>query len=186
MARDQAAAVIVSITTLDAQLARLEPRASSPRNGSTRSGHSYKRTFPWGECCADRSGLTDAETPAIVHAAAQAGAQFAGHTIVRLPYGVADLFVQWLETYYPERKEKVLNKIRSMRQGKLNNARWHHRMRGEGLFAETIHAMFMLACRKASLAQKAPSFPLRRFADRAQHPVKPVSDADATFLLMCD
>jgi DNA repair photolyase len=67
-------------------------------------------------------GLTDDEMPAILTAAARAGARFAGHTIVRLPYGVSDLFVRWLETHYPDRKQKVLNRLRAMRQGKLNEA----------------------------------------------------------------
>ena len=85
------------------------------------------------------------------------------HTIVRLPYGVSDLFIHWLEEHYPERKNKVLNKIRAMRQGKLNDSRWHHRMKGEGLFAETTHAMFTLACRKAGLATRGPQLSTASF-----------------------
>ena len=87
-------------------------------------------------------GLTEHEIPALLTAAAQAGAQFAGHTIVRLPYGVAELFGQWLEDHYPERKNAVLNRIRSIRRGKLNDARWKTRMRGEGVLAESIHGLF--------------------------------------------
>jgi DNA repair photolyase len=101
--------------------------------------------------------------PTILNAAAHAGAQFAGHTIVRLPYSVSDLFVHWLETHYPGRKNKVLNRIRTIRQGKLNDARWHHRMRGEGVFAESIHAMFALACRKAGLSLKGPQLSTAAF-----------------------
>jgi DNA repair photolyase len=101
-------------------------------------------------------GLTDHEMPAIVNAAAQAGARFAGHTIVRLPYSVKDLFTQWLETHYPERKDKVLNRIRAVRQGKLNDPRWHTRMRGQGVFAESIHVLFAMACRKAGLSLTGP------------------------------
>ncbi len=155
LAQDQAAAVIVSITTLDAKLARrLEPRASSPAKRLDAIRALAEAHIPVGVNVAPIiPGLTDTETPAIVSAAAQAGAQFAGHTILRLPYGVADLFAQWLETHYPERKEKVLHKIRSMRRGKLNDSHWRRRMRGEGLFAETIHAMFMLACRKAGFTR---------------------------------
>ena len=91
------------------------------------------------------------------------GAQFAGHTIVRLPYGVSDLFIHWLDTHYPERKNKVLNTIRSIRQGKLNDARWHHRMKGEGLFAESLHALFALGCRKAGLARRGPELSTASF-----------------------
>ena len=101
-------------------------------------------------------GLTDHEIPALLKAAAQAGAQFAGHTIVRLPYGVSERFSQWLEEHYPERKNKVLNRIRSLRQGKLNDARWKTRMRGEGVFAESIHALFATISRKAGLDKPFP------------------------------
>ncbi len=165
LARDQAAAVIVSITTLDAELARrLEPRASSPAKRLEAIRTLAQAGIPVGVNVAPIiPGLTDTEAPAIVIAAARAGASFAGHTMVRLPYGVADLFVQWLETHYPERKDKVLNKIRSMRRGKLNDARWCHRMRGEGLLAETIHAIFTLACRKAGLDQRGPALSTAAF-----------------------
>ena len=62
-------------------------------------------------------GLTDHEVPAILEAAAEAGAQFAGYTVVRLPYAVAPLFERWLEEHFPDRKEKVLGRIRHLRGG---------------------------------------------------------------------
>ena len=101
-------------------------------------------------------GLTEHEIPILLTAAAQAGAQFAGHTIVRLPYGVAELFSQWLEDHYPERKNGVLNRIRSRRRGKLNDARWKTRRRGEGVLAESIHALFAVMSRKAGLDRPFP------------------------------
>ena len=97
-------------------------------------------------------GLTDHEIPTIVAAAAQAGAQFVGHVIVRLPFAVAPLFEQWLTTHFPDRKEKVLNRIRSMRGGKLYDAQFGKRMTGEGIFAEQIEQMFNVACRRAGIA----------------------------------
>jgi len=165
LARYNAVAVIISITTLDPQLARrLEPRASAPNKRLAAINALAQAGVPVGVNVAPIiPGLTETETPAILKAAAQAGAQFAGHTIVRLPYGVSNLFIQWLDTHYPERKDKVLNKIRAIRHGKLNDARWHHRMRGEGLFAESIHAMFALACRKAGLAKKGPTLSTTSF-----------------------
>jgi DNA repair photolyase len=165
LARDNAVVVIMSVTTLDAQLARrMEPRASSPAKRLEAMRQLAQTGVPVGVNVAPIiPGLTDSEIPAILAAAAQAGAQFAGHTIVRLPYGVADLFVHWLETYYPERKNKVLNRIRSIRQGKLNDARWLHRMHGEGLFAEAIHTMSTLACRNVGLAQKGPELSTASF-----------------------
>ncbi len=94
-------------------------------------------------------GLTDHEMPAILKAAREAGAISAGFTVVRLPYANAPLFEKWLETHFPDRKEKVLNRLKAMRGGKLYDAQWGKRMRGEGIFAEQIEAMFEVAKRKA-------------------------------------
>ena len=158
LAQVNAAAVFVSITTLDVQLARvMEPRASTPSRRLAAINSLAQAGIPVGVMVAPViPGLTDHEMPAILQAAAQAGAQFAGHTIVRLPYAVSDLFTQWLEAHYPERKNKVLNRIRAIRQGKLNDPRWHIRMRGQGVFAESIHALFATACRKAGFSRSGP------------------------------
>ncbi|MEE9241472.1 MAG: radical SAM protein, partial [bacterium] len=101
-------------------------------------------------------GLTDHELPSIVSAAVDAGAQFAGKTILRLPYGVKDLFEEWLARYFPERKEKVLNRVRSIRGGKLNDPEFGSRMRGEGIFAEHISALFRMACKKTGIHGRSP------------------------------
>jgi DNA repair photolyase len=158
LAQVNAAAVFISITTLDAQLARImEPRAPVPIQRLAAISSLAQAEIPVGVMVAPIiPGLTDHEMPAIVNAAAQAGARFAGHTIVRLPYSVKDLFTQWLEIHYPERKNKVLSRIRTIRQGKLNDPRWHIRMRGQGVFAESIHALFVMACRKAGLSPTGP------------------------------
>jgi DNA repair photolyase len=71
-----------------------------------------------------------------------------------LPYAVAPLFEDWLERHFPERKEKVLNRIRSMRGGKLNDPRFGTRMRGEGIFAEQIGQLFSVSCRRAGIGEK--------------------------------
>jgi DNA repair photolyase len=165
LAQYNAVAAIISITTLDPQLARrMEPRASTPDKRLAVINALVQAGIPVGVNVAPIiPGLTDAETPVILKAAAQAGAQFASHTLVRLPYGVSELFVRWLDAHYPERKNKVLNAIRAIRGGKLNDARWHHRMKGEGLFAETIHAMFALACRKAGIATRSPQLSTAAF-----------------------
>jgi DNA repair photolyase len=94
-------------------------------------------------------GLTDHEMPKILQAAHDAGATAAGFTVVRLPYANAPLFEKWLETHFPDRKEKVLNRLRAMRGGKLYDSQWGSRMRGEGIFAEQIAKMFRIARRKA-------------------------------------
>jgi DNA repair photolyase len=153
LARVNGAAVFVSVTTLDTHLARImEPRASAPAQRLAAITLLTQAGIPVGVMVAPIiPGLTDHEIPAIISAATQAGARFAGHTIVRLPYSVKDLFGRWLETHYPERKNKVLNRVRAIRGGKLNNSQWHQRMRGEGVFADFIHTLFAAACRKAGL-----------------------------------
>jgi DNA repair photolyase len=96
-------------------------------------------------------GLTDHEMPAILRAASQAGARFAGYTLLRLPFGVADLFADWLGRHYPGRKEKVLNRIRETRGGKLYDPRFGMRMRGEGEYAEHLSKLFAVTLRQAEL-----------------------------------
>ena len=100
-------------------------------------------------------GLTDHEVPAILKAAAEAGASAAHFTVVRLPYSVAPLFEQWLATHFPDRKEKVLNRLKAMHGGKLYDAQWGKRFRGEGIFADQIEQMFDVARRKAGINNEA-------------------------------
>ena len=110
LAEDQAVIVFLSVTTLDAELARrLEPRASTPARRLAALSALSEAGIPVGVMVAPIiPGLTDHEIPVILEAAARAGAQFAGHTIVRLPYSVSDLFTQWLDDHFPDRKNKVL------------------------------------------------------------------------------
>jgi DNA repair photolyase len=96
-------------------------------------------------------GLNDHELPALLSAAGRAGATFAAYVPVRLPHAVRPLFEDWLERHFPERKEKVLNRISSMRGGELNDPRFGSRMRGEGLFAEHIAQLFSISCRRAGI-----------------------------------
>jgi DNA repair photolyase len=99
-------------------------------------------------------GLTDHEIPAVLDAAAKAGAKTAGHVTLRLPHAVAPLFEKWLETHFPDRKEKVLNRLRSMRDGKLYDSKWGQRMRGNGVFADQIDQLFDVARRKVGIAER--------------------------------
>lgn len=92
--------------------------------------------------------------PGILQAAADCGASFAFYTVVRLPYGVKDLFSGWLEEHYPGHKEKVLGRIRELRGGALNESEFGTRMRGRGQIAEDLSKLFRVACRKFGLNQK--------------------------------
>jgi DNA repair photolyase len=153
LAKYQAASVCVSVTTLDSDLARaLEPRTSSPRQRLQAIEMLAKAGIHVGVNVAPIiPGLTDHEILSIVQACADAGAKFAGYTIVRLPYAVKDLFEQWLDAHAPGKKEKVLNRIRAMRDGKLNVSEFGRRMSGEGIFSDQIRQTFAVARRKAGL-----------------------------------
>ncbi|HQX82892.1 MAG TPA: radical SAM protein, partial [Vicinamibacterales bacterium] len=156
LAQHQAAQVFLSITTLDDDLARvMEPRASRPALRLEAVRKLREAGIPVGVMVAPIiPALTDHEVPAILEAAAQAGAMMAGCTVVRLPHGVKDLFEAWLEAHAPLRKEKVLNRLRAMRDGKLNDPKFGSRMVGQGPFAESIHQVFDLHRRKLGLNQR--------------------------------
>jgi DNA repair photolyase len=153
LARHRAAMACISVTTLDADLARvMEPRASAPRARLDAIRELSAAGVPAGVLVAPViPGLTDHEMLPILAAAREAGASFAGYVPLRLPFGLKDLFEQWLGQHFPDRRDKVLNRIRSIRGGKLNDANFHTRMQGQGPFADQIAQMFKLACRKAGI-----------------------------------
>ena len=157
LAANDAAAVNISVTSLDPKLQRvLEPRTSVPRSRLDAIAHLHAEGIPVGVMVAPIiPGLTDHEVPAILKACARAGAQFAGYTVVRLPWAVAPLFERWLDEHFPDRKEKILGRIRHLRGGeKLNQSQWHSRMTGDGIFAEQISSLFEVGCRRAGIGAR--------------------------------
>jgi DNA repair photolyase len=165
LAEHKAVAVNVSVTSLDPKLQRiLEPRTSSPQARLDTIAQLRNAGIPVGAMVAPViPGLTDHETPKILDACAKAGAQFAGYTIVRLPWAVAPLFEHWLGEHFPDRKEKVLGRIRALRgNGRLNSSQWHKRMKGEGIFAEQIRSLFELSCRRVGIGRR-PELSVRSF-----------------------
>jgi DNA repair photolyase len=158
LARHNAALVAVSLTTLNGELRRvLEPRASHPDGRLAAIEELNRAGVPTGTMVAPIiPGLNDHEIPALLAAAAQQGARFAGYTLIRLPLGVGPLFERWLEQHFPDRKEKILSRIRSLRGGKLNDARFGHRMSGDGPVAEMIRKLFAVARRRAGISEDWP------------------------------
>lgn len=146
--------VCVSVTTLDPALKRvMEPRTAEPAMRLRAIEELSRAGIPVIVMVAPIiPGLTDHEIPSIIQSAADAGATGAGMTMVRLPYGVSDLFTAWLERHFPDRKDKVLNRIRSVRGGKLNSPEFHDRMRGSGIYAEQVRDLFEMACRKSGIS----------------------------------
>jgi len=86
---------------------------------------------------------------------------------LRLPFAVKLLFEQWLEQHYPSKKEKVINRIRSIRAGKLNDPNFKSRMRGEGIFAEQMAELFQLAQKKAGIRDRWPRLSVEHFRRRS-------------------
>jgi DNA repair photolyase len=152
------AAVFVSVTTLDAEVARrMEPRASRPVRRLAAIETLASAGIPVGVLVAPVvPGLTDHELPGIIAAAADAGAQYAGWICLRLPHALKQIFEEWLDRNYPDRKKKVMNRIRALRRGKLYDNEFGSRMRGEGIFAEQTSALFRTACRKAGIDGRSP------------------------------
>jgi DNA repair photolyase len=158
LARYQAVIVNISLTTLDAELARImEPRTAMPEARLDAIKQLSDAGIPVNVMVAPIvPAITDHETVLILKRAAEAGAVSAGYTVMRLPYAVKDLFEQWVKTHFPDRAEKVLNRIRSLRDGKLNDSTWGKRMRGEGIFADQISSTFKVAVRKFGLDRPRP------------------------------
>jgi DNA repair photolyase len=165
LAAHHAVMVYLSINSLDSELPRdLEPRAASPRMRLAAVEALAKAGVPVGVLVAPViPALNDHEIPSVLAAAKAAGAGWAGTEILRLPLTVAPIFEQWLEQNAPSKKEKVLNRIRAIRGGKLNDARFGSRMRGEGIFADQISQMFNVARRKAGLTRHGPELSTSSF-----------------------
>ena len=165
LARYDCVGVTLSLTTLDHKLSSLlEPRASRPARRLAAIKALADAGVPAGYLQAPMiPGLTDAEAPAIGAAAAKAGATFSGYVALRLPFAVKSLFEQWLEQNYPDKKSKILSRVRDIRGGKLNDPNFKTRMRGEGIYAEQMAELFKLARKKSGISERWPKLVTEHF-----------------------
>lgn len=165
LARHDCVGVLISVTTLNNDLAaRMEPRTSVPKYRLEAIRTLRNAGVPVGVMVAPIvPALTDHEVPEILKMAADAGASYAGYQVMRLPYSNGMLFEEWLERYYPDRKQKVLNRIKSLRGGKMNDARFGYRMDGEGIWADQIETMFHVAKQKAGIVGHFPALTTEHF-----------------------
>ena len=169
LAQQNLVVVYISITTLDAGMARtLEPRAAAP----------------WRRLEAVRS-LTDAGVPVgvlvapvipfindesmehILQEAKAAGAHYASYTVLRLPWEVKTLFEDWLNAHYPDRAQRVLHRIEDLRNGRRNDPNFGSRMRGTGIWADLLRQRFAVATRKLGLNRTRLSLDCSRFVPPA-------------------
>ena len=176
MAALQLASVSISITTLDAKLSRiLEPRAASPQRRLRTVRALAAAGVPVRVNLAPVIPfINEPEIEAIVDAAADAGARNAHYTVVRLPWEVSPLFEEWLQAHFPERAQRVMNRIREMRGGRNYDAEFGRRMTGEGTWAQLIAQRFRRASARHGFSDAWPSLRLDLFAP--PQPVRPQLD----------
>jgi DNA repair photolyase len=165
LASHRAAAVTLSVTTLDEDLRRrLEPRAATAERRLEAMARISEAGIPVGVSVAPViPGLTDHEIPRILARAAEAGARFATYVLLRLPHGVKELFEQWLEAERPARRQKVLARIRDTRGGRLNDPRFGSRMRGEGPGAALVAELFHRARARVGIPPAGPALAIEAF-----------------------
>jgi DNA repair photolyase len=158
-------AVNISVTTLDADLARtLEPRTSSPP-ARLRAIHALSSAgVPVRVMAAPIiPGLNDTEIPAILQAAAEAGACGAGWQMLRLPWAVRPIFEDWLARNRPQQRDKIVARIQAVRGGKMNDYQFGRRMRGAGEYADGIAQTFQVFAHKFGLDRSLPSLDTTQF-----------------------
>jgi len=165
MAERNLAKVAISVTTLDAELARkMEPRATTPSRRLEALRRLSHAGVPTTVMVAPViPALNDMEIERILDAAAAAGVKEAGYVLLRLPLEVRDLFREWLLANYPDRYRHVMKLIRDMRGGKDYDSAWGSRMKGTGPYAWLIGRRFEVACEKYGLNQKKRRLTLEHF-----------------------
>jgi DNA repair photolyase len=127
--------------------------------------------------------VTEQEMENIMEAAAGAGAKGAGYTVLRLPWEVNPLFQEWLQTHFPERAGRVMNRVRDMHGGKDYDANFDTRMRGEGLWADLIRQRFEKSLVRFGMhrSQRFFEMELTRFRKPLQIPAKKKADGQLDF-----
>lgn len=165
MAERDLVKVLVSVTSLDPELARrMEPRAASPTRRLRTIETLARAGVPVGVLASPMiPALNDHELDAILARAAAAGATSAGTILLRIPHELREVFRAWLEEAYPRRAAKVLGILSSMRGGTLYEAEFGKRMSGRGPFAELLARRFEVACRRHGLERASRELDTSRF-----------------------
>ena len=169
MAADRLAAVYVTITTLDAELARtLEPRAAAPHRRLRTIRALADAGVPVGVSVAPQIPFVNDDMEKVLEAAWEAGARSAFYTVIRLPWEVAPLFKQWLQLHYPQRADRIMARIHEMRGGEDYNSDFASRMKGSGLWADLIKQRFEKTCHRLGLNRQRVELDLSQFRSPAQ------------------
>jgi DNA repair photolyase len=166
MAKRNLVRVHMSITTLDARLARvMEPRAASPARRLQAVQALHEAGVPVGVLAAPMiPAINDAELEKILKAASAAGARHASYILLRLPLELRTMFEDWLQANFPDRAGHILSLIRQTRAGALNDPRFHHRFSGHGPYADLLRVRFNKAIRDYGLNEARSKLDCSKFA----------------------
>jgi DNA repair photolyase len=168
MAQHKLAAVYVTITTLDAKLARvLEPRAAAPYRRLRTIQALAEAGIPVGVSVAPQIPFINDDMEKVLEAAADAGASSAFYSVLRLPWELNAVFQQWLELHYPQRAARVMARVRDMRGGRDYDADFATRMKGSGIWSELLAQRFATACARLGLNRERRQLDLSRFRPSA-------------------
>ncbi len=169
MSKEDLISVTITITSLDKSLiSKMEPRTSIPTKRLETIRKLAENKIPVGVNVAPViPGLNDKEIPSILKAASEMGAEYAGFILLRLPYTVKDILINWLINEFPQRANKIINRIKDIRGGKLNNSEFGKRFSGEGEYAETIKSLFLMSCKKYGLNKRDYRLSIEGFRKKA-------------------
>ena len=165
LAAVQAVQVMISLDTLDGELARrMDPRAASPARrlqtlaalaaAGIPTGVLVAPVIPW---------LTDHEMEATLDAARAAGANIASYSLLRLPLELKDLFNDWLATHYPDKQAHVLKLLTELHGGELYRSGFGTRMCGQGPYADILRQRFSHARRRLGYLARMPELSTAAF-----------------------
>lgn len=160
MAAKRQAAVAVTLTTLDPAIARtLEPRAAAPQRRLRTIRTLTEAGIPVGVSIAPVIPfITEPDLERVLTAAAEAGAVNASYIVLRLPWEVNPLFQEWLQTHFPERAQRVMNRIRDMHGGRDYDATFGSRMKGDGVWANLIRQRFEKTVARLGIGKRSENF----------------------------
>ena len=168
MGAQRLAAVYVTITTLDAKLARiLEPRAAAPHRRLRTLQTLAEAGVPTGVSVSPQIPFINDDMEQVLEAAYEAGARRAFYQVLRLPWELAPMFRQWLALHYPDRAERVMARMQDLRGGKDYDADFASRMKGQGIWADLIRQRFVKACDRLGFNREREPLDSSRFRPAA-------------------
>ena len=169
MSQWQGVAVYITLTTLDAELARrLEPRAASPAKRLSLMRRLSEAGVRVGVSVSPQIPFINVDLEQCLAAAREAGARNAFYTVLRLPLELETVFQDWLLTHYPERAERVMNRVRDLHGGRNYRSEFGLRHTGQGVWAQLLAQRFAKACARLGLVRESTPLNTDLFVGRAQ------------------